>query len=466
MIQLNAQRIGTILLAALTWVVIFMTRMNLSSISHGNYRANYRIRINSPLITDKRIDLPLIADKGIDKIAPSKANKNIPQWMEDYFKWHAKKRRSWKTRDDGTLNLSNTKFLVLTCLKSEECGELVPRINSLSYYIWLANLTKRVLLIKWTKPRPLEDFFVPPASGGLDWRVFSDKGKFHVDRLSQHFKCTGSTLHACLKMSNNRVESLLPDAKQVELRMEIFEKNALGRGNKDMQFDAEIFRWMFEPSPKVQHYVDIVMKNAGLVKGEYTSAHLRIFYPLPHTKSLRDNAKVDAAYDSIRCASILLPGAPVYFSSDSYKLVKYLSFESIFAQNKYQWVALSSIADGDAAENWKLSDHLNLDEKKNIGRPAAVFYSVFVDFWILASSRCVSYGLGQFGQYAARLTGNSATCSFQHRDDSRRSASYCPLDSRISVWDDERYVQKSARNEAYVTKLVTNRLKKKKVTLN
>jgi len=135
----------------------------------------------------------------------------------------------------------------------------------------------------------------------------------------------------------------------------------------------------------------------------------------------------------------------------------------MYAFQKYPWIRLVSIADGDAARDWKIDEHLHLDADTHVGLPAARFYSIFIDFWMLRMSRCVSYGLGNFGLHAARLTGNIMTCSFQHRDETGDASGFCPVDKRVSKFDKERYVRKTPEELAEEHVILKNRLGQKKL---
>jgi hypothetical protein len=42
------------------------------------------------------------------------------------------------------------------------------------------------------------------------------------------------------------------------------------------------------------------------------------------------------------------------------------------------------------------------------------FYDTFVDLYILAESRCITYGAGGFGSWASLISRNSL-CSIRHR---------------------------------------------------
>jgi hypothetical protein len=93
----------------------------------------------------------------------------LPDWLDKFLKSQP------TATHNETLSDPNAKFIVMTCFKYktslwEACGGLSDRIFLLPYYIWLANKTGRKLLIKYGKPHPMEEFFVPPE-GGFDWRL-------------------------------------------------------------------------------------------------------------------------------------------------------------------------------------------------------------------------------------------------------------------------------------------------------
>ena len=91
----------------------------------------------------------------------------IPMWMKDYFVWHREQladhlhEQSWETN----------RYLVIRCLESDKvCGGASDRLQSVPKFIQLANASRRLLFIKWTKPAALEEFLVPP---GEYWFVVS-----------------------------------------------------------------------------------------------------------------------------------------------------------------------------------------------------------------------------------------------------------------------------------------------------
>jgi hypothetical protein len=52
----------------------------------------------------------------------------------------------------------------------DHCGGTADRLKPFLFLLREAHVTKRILLIYWTRPAKLEEFLVPPR-GGLDWRA-------------------------------------------------------------------------------------------------------------------------------------------------------------------------------------------------------------------------------------------------------------------------------------------------------
>jgi hypothetical protein len=89
----------------------------------------------------------------------------LASWQIQYLNWHKDKRQSlakdnasWKTQ----------RFLVMQCLLGQDqkkCGGTADRLKPLPWAIRMAYLTRRILVIRWTRPAPLESFLLPPSGG-------------------------------------------------------------------------------------------------------------------------------------------------------------------------------------------------------------------------------------------------------------------------------------------------------------
>jgi hypothetical protein len=156
----------------------------------------------------------------------------------------------------------------------------------------------------------------------------------------------------------------------------------------------QVFRdaWnvLFTPAPPVQALIDNNMKELSLVPGQYIAVHVRSMY-----KSNKSNNQ-GMIGNSINCASMLKPGWPIYFASDSTNATK----------NAVQYAKLKN-----ASIVFHKTDNepLHLDRgneflKRSNGwrnNTASDFYSVFVDLYLLANSGCMTFGEGGFGKWGS-----------------------------------------------------------------
>jgi hypothetical protein len=92
---------------------------------------------------------------------------SLPRWMKRYFDWHKHKRETWSPQ-----TWSSERWMIMQCLAGHDgkCGGTADRLKPLPWALRVAYQTKRILLIRWTRPAKLEEFLVPPK-GGMDWRV-------------------------------------------------------------------------------------------------------------------------------------------------------------------------------------------------------------------------------------------------------------------------------------------------------
>ena len=100
----------------------------------------------------------------------------IPQWMKRYLRWHHHVRFAISNNPSdlaGTIlpEGKHLRFLVMHCMASDaHCGGVSDRLKPLPFILRNAYYSKRLLLIYWNRPGPLEEFLLPPR-GGMDWRI-------------------------------------------------------------------------------------------------------------------------------------------------------------------------------------------------------------------------------------------------------------------------------------------------------
>jgi hypothetical protein len=124
-----------------------------------------------PLTLDANENIDLHPDYDYDfiKYEDAKERFPLPDWLENFLKTQP------VASHNNTLSDPDAKFIVLTCHKfqltqMEDCGGLADSLCLLPSTLWLAHKTGRKLLIKYSKPAPLEHFLIPP-SDGFDWRL-------------------------------------------------------------------------------------------------------------------------------------------------------------------------------------------------------------------------------------------------------------------------------------------------------
>jgi hypothetical protein len=90
----------------------------------------------------------------------------LPPWFKKYVISHREQRLALNEN-----NWKNQRFLIMRCLDVDiACGGASDRLQSVPAMLMLANMTGRMLFIKWNRPVPLQEFLVPPE-GSLDWTI-------------------------------------------------------------------------------------------------------------------------------------------------------------------------------------------------------------------------------------------------------------------------------------------------------
>mmetsp|Transcript_2643 Transcript_2643/g.4112 ORF Transcript_2643/g.4112 Transcript_2643/m.4112 type:complete len:542 (-) Transcript_2643:238-1863(-) len=396
--------------------------------------------------------IPSILDSmhQFDKNGPWASSTTIPQWMKDYFIWHREKRRNGLTLSD-----KSNKYLIVTCLKSEnKCGGLSDRLKPVPLYLLMASMTQRILLFHWNTPCALEEYLVPPK-GGLDWTIPETLRDLKVLQVRDKSECISTVTMAeefmdggtknsndnqtstrrpgLLRKSLENVQVVTAKIQHHDAGHETFNKLHgldVTHYGKDIFADLyhDVFRLLFEPTPPMALRISNAMDRLGLVPGHYTAAHMRARYPANRGplgfhrigQSVKEAVTVDkkgnwpfhkvkkeaieVATNAINCAYWLNPGAPIYFASDSHDIVKYIVEDSPFANNTMGFPVVGLVT---------TVEPLHLDTPQN--HACSDFYSAFEESWILGQSSCVSVGMGGYGRFGSIQSYNHS-CSEQHRN--------------------------------------------------
>jgi hypothetical protein len=250
---------------------------------------------------------------------------------------------------------------------------------------------------------------------------------------------------------------LLEDGAEVEARV-----------HWDTPAFGALFRSFFRPSPGVEKALVTARGELGLIPGRYSAVHCRVRHPkassgggafgtvlvskdpshtadksgLQWTGQSRIFA-IRTAARAVRCARTLTIASadsnkegeePLYFFSDSIDLVRYVSSEVLSEhpvgaepaaiadlkddvadveesrRRAFRGVRVVSLLGSNAsslsrhyASNDKRDDVAHLD--KNKGRPPEDYYPTFVDFFLATEARCVTFGVGFYAMFAAKVSG-------------------------------------------------------------
>ena len=365
---------------------------------------------------------------------------------------------------------ANNKFLILRCLKQDQCGGLSDRIKPLLVFIAIAAHTNRILMIRWERPYPIEEFLLPNE---LNWTVPSymlnelRKGKSTVSKtyvigrgikgklrtasatvLESKIQSQdgGSTLYPCVietmlydkrKESNNDVGSLnyIDDDNDPELNnsttydhcdtLHRFNNRKYAQNGRELYRTTyhDFFRSMFKPHPKIQYIIDEKMKKSKLVPGQFIGCHYRSDYGPGKGKKTGTDMISFVAKKQVRCAAMMRPGYPVYFAGDSSTAVNAVREEAasklLLLENNNDNNNMTTIVI--TPEQSKQSEQHNSTESKSIPGPLHLefdkgkvedFYPAFVDLLVMGNSMCQLYGIGGFGSFASLLSYN-ASCFYE-----------------------------------------------------
>lgn len=115
-------------------------------------------------------------------------NPKLPDWVKQYAAWHKQQRQRYLEAKKLNNSTSDVKFLISRCLSEDKCGGASDRLQDMPYNLMLANQTNRVLLVRWEKPAPLENFLVPPKDGGIDWTLQGEMYDFLLTERNWNLK--------------------------------------------------------------------------------------------------------------------------------------------------------------------------------------------------------------------------------------------------------------------------------------
>jgi hypothetical protein len=169
----------------------------------------------------------------------------------------------------------------------------------------------------------------------------------------------------------------------------------------------DLFHSMFEPTNSVQLQLSQAMQATHLSPGAYAVAHYRAFwYEQNEPPSLVEQRIVSR--NAVECASMLRPGGPIYFASDSQIAVEAIQ---MYALEKKRPVVVVQHPKGLIHLDRVYNVTKNPTSTQNV--TIADLYSIFVDLLLMANGHCISHGDGGFGRYGSILSENH-TCVSRH----------------------------------------------------
>jgi hypothetical protein len=399
----------------------------------------------------------------------------LPQWIQNYLAWH----NAMISQFPGTQLLTDPnapKLLVRVCLGL--CGGLHDRLGQLPWDLYLANQTQRLLLLRWERPRPLENFLVPnefnwsfpgtkPAIQSFKrdvnhyWRSIPQLFEGYLDEAPEAQFWKISLDHALQRATTGefRNEKILRHRLLGHLDENILEGRLKALGESDMLHDTpsfgHIFWAFFRPSDPIQNTLQQIYQKYNLRPQHYHAVHCRVRHPKATPKHMYVKGKsnsdpadktglpwygnnkefaVATATKAIYCARTLMSQKqqqeiePLYFFSDSNDLVRYMAhklsdskfqhYNASLLQNATDVAALHAIngmpATSPLVARDSSEENAHIDRQK--GRRPEQYYGTFIDFFLAIHAQCVTYGIGYFAIFAVKISGTSCKLVYQEEE--------------------------------------------------
>ena len=359
----------------------------------------------------------------------------LPEWMIQYFRFHKEQRQ--QKPSSSSSSSSQQRYLYVTCLAEyRKCGGTADRLLPLPFLIQVAASSRRIILFHWTQPALLEQFLMPPV-GGLDWRVNNDNDtaasaawlQTHSEKAGDEASIVELAHRATLAVVQVKFQSHDHGAGYYNRHRIVERRLQQPPLAMDQDIDetlepdfatvfADLWRILFTPSAALAQQIHETMlqqQQQPLAPGQYVGAHVRALYGV----SSRPEALIARmAENALHCTLQFLQNhnnPVVYVASDSLLAVQ--TARDYGTAHGLTVVSATTLTNRNHNHSRHLSqDPLHLDKTPDWRtRPATDFMTVFVDLYLLGSSRCVTYGMGGFGLLASFLSRTgAATCHAVH----------------------------------------------------
>lgn len=337
----------------------------------------------------------IIAERFHAYTSSRSSHQALPDWMNDYFNWHHQQRELLRPH-----TVRGVRFLLMECWPWQRiCGGTADRLRSIPLIIKIAHQTKRLLMIKWGRPAELEEFLVPPQ-GGLDWRV--------PDWLIPHL-ANQSNFHPATRVEKLVHLANLVDEQVVATRLQVHDHGSKFYNENRREVGEPLFRdiysllWsrVFTPTPPITTLIEQQLQSLDLMPGQYTAAHVRALYLEQERKP--EQLKTWAT-NAVNCASMLRPGVPILFASDSTYATQ-MALEYGQTRGSHVVVARTTAA---------TAQPLHLDKATTTEVSPEHYYDTFVDLYLLGMSHCLTYNIGGYGKWGL-LLGYNSSCGMRHQ---------------------------------------------------
>ena len=333
----------------------------------------------------------------------------LPKWMHDYIAWH-RHTRQYLTPTNYT---NSTKYLIMRCLRMDsKCGGASDRLKLIPFALLVAHQTKRILLIEWTRPYPLQEFLFPNR---IDWTV-PEWMQIPYKRQTHIY----NTIHVMDKLIrvNNTATFIDMKHQSYDYGEDYFNKHAGGVLFNECY--RSVWNAMFQPVPALQQRIQkqIQVLQLNHPQRPYISLHIRTLYVGNWSgRESRIHNAVHCAYQMSVNQSI----PTVFITTDS---VPSTRVAVDYARQFFEHVVQrTDTIDDQPLHLDRGSDFLNKHTNDYWEQHTPQdFYSVFEDLYLLAGGACHVYGLGGYGRWGELLS-KHRECVYNHADRNR----ICPV---------------------------------------
>ena len=405
---------------------------------------------------------------------------NLPDWIQEYIEFHNEVRSKYPDESLITSSYRGTdkakpKVLIRVC--TWLCGGLNDRLLGILYDLYIAHQTKRVYLIKWTNPYPLEEFLIPnlinwtvPYNVGLDSsqvlngklpHFYFKRGNYLEDAMEEFINGTRMNYNAPHKNLMNEpvvaVRYLGDDNYEyLQKRLQIEHGYEQSFIHKPPTF-GYIFHALFQPSPPIKAILqsmqnfsntdqsEIKLNRPGLIPGQYHAVQARVRHPKGVDNKVGLNGRgiktadvsglifegdykefaIRVATHAVQCLLEYLhqhedqnSDEPkiIYFFSDSNDTAAYMTGpDSPFHQPNYKsQYGYKKFKNVLIVSRPIVHDTLHIDKQRGEEYTSDMYYDTFIDLFMAIQAKCLSYDLGNFGYLASRISGTE--CKMQHRE--------------------------------------------------